>query len=79
MNPKTLYPVSLGCPKNLVDTEIMLGHLARQGWHVVDSPAEAQVMLINTCAFITPATQEALDTILELARQRKPIPVKSWW
>ena len=76
MNPKTLYPVSLGCPKNLVDTEIMLGHLARQGWHVVDSPAEAQVMLINTCAFITPATQEALDTILELGIHKETDPGK---
>ena len=76
MNPKTLYPVSLGCPKNLVDTEIMLGHLARQGWHVVDSPAEAQVMLINTCAFITPATQEALDTILELGSHKETDPGK---
>ena len=76
MNPKTLYPVSLGCPKNLVDTEIMLGRLARQGWHVVDSPAEAQVMLINTCAFITPATQEALDTILELGSHKETDPGK---
>ena len=76
MNPKTLYPVSLGCPKNLVDTEIMLGRLALHGWHVVDSPAEAQVMLINTCAFITPATQEALDTILELARHKETDPGK---
>jgi ribosomal protein S12 methylthiotransferase len=73
---KTLYPVSLGCPKNLVDTEIMLGHLARQGWQVVDSPAAAQVLLVNTCAFITPATQEALDTILELARHKETDPHK---
>jgi ribosomal protein S12 methylthiotransferase len=73
---KTLYPVSLGCPKNLVDTEIMLGRLARQGWQVVDSPEAAQVLLVNTCAFITPATQEALDTILELARHKEADPHK---
>jgi len=76
LKPKTLYTVSLGCPKNLVDTEIMLGRLARQGWQVVDSPEEAQVLLVNTCAFITPATQEALDTILELARHKEADPHK---
>jgi ribosomal protein S12 methylthiotransferase len=74
--PKTLYPVSLGCPKNLVDTEIMLGHLARQGWQVVATPEEAQVLLVNTCAFIAPATQEAVDTILELARHKETDPGK---
>ena len=74
--PKTLYPVSLGCPKNLVDTEIMLGALARRGWQVVASPEEAQVMLVNTCAFIAPASQEAVDTILELARHKETHPGK---
>jgi ribosomal protein S12 methylthiotransferase len=74
--PKTLYPISLGCPKNLVDTEIMLGQLTRQGWQVVKSPEEAQVLLVNTCAFIAPATQEAVDTILELARYKETDPGK---
>jgi len=69
--PQTLYVVSLGCPKNLVDTEIMLGGLTRRGWQVVASPQEARVLLVNTCAFITPATQEALDTILELSRHKE--------
>jgi ribosomal protein S12 methylthiotransferase len=59
-----------------VDTEIMLGLLTRQGWQVVASPEEAQVLLVNTCAFITPATQEALDTILELARHKEADPQK---
>ncbi len=54
----------------------MLGHLARRGWQVVDSPEEALVLLVNTCAFITPATQEALDTILELARHKEADPHK---
>ena len=54
----------------------MLGRLARQGWQVVASPEEAQVLLVNTCAFITPATQEALDTILELARHKEADPPK---
>ena len=74
--PKTLYPISLGCPKNLVDTEIMLGHLNRRGWEVAGSPAEARVLLVNTCAFIAPATQEAIDTILELARHKESDPDK---
>jgi ribosomal protein S12 methylthiotransferase len=73
---KTLYPVSLGCPKNLVDTEIMLGALVRQGWQVVASPGEALVLLVNTCAFIAPAAQEAVDTILELARHKETDPDK---
>jgi ribosomal protein S12 methylthiotransferase len=60
-----------------VDTEIMLGLLARRGWQVVASPAEARVILVNTCAFITPAIQEALDTILELARHKEADPLKS--
>ncbi|MFZ2089654.1 MAG: 30S ribosomal protein S12 methylthiotransferase RimO [Desulfobaccales bacterium] len=74
--PRTLYPVSLGCPKNLVDTEIMLGRLTGRGWQVVASPEEARVLLINTCAFIAPAAQEAVDTILELARHRETDPEK---
>ena len=74
--PKTLYLVSLGCPKNLVDTEIMLGRLAGQGWRVVATPDEARVLLVNTCAFITPATQEAVDTILELAHHKETDPQK---
>jgi ribosomal protein S12 methylthiotransferase len=75
--PKTenrLYVVSLGCPKNLVDTEIMLGHLTRRGWQVVRAPEEAQVLLVNTCAFIAPAAQEAVDTILELAQHKAADP-----
>lgn len=69
--PKTIHTVSLGCPKNLVDTEIMLGRLAQEGWQVVGTPEEARVLLVNTCAFIEPATQEAVDTILEMARHKE--------
>jgi len=68
--------VSLGCPKNLVDTEIMLGELARHGWQVVGRPEEAEVLLVNTCAFIAPAAQEAVDTILELAQHKAREPEK---
>ncbi|MCL6622118.1 MAG: 30S ribosomal protein S12 methylthiotransferase RimO [Syntrophobacterales bacterium] len=68
--------MSLGCPKNLVDTEIMLGELARHGWQVVGRPEEAEVLLVNTCAFIAPAAQEAVDTILELAQHKAREPEK---
>ncbi len=73
---KTVFPVSLGCPKNLVDTEIMLGRLRESGWEVVDSPEAASLLLVNTCAFIQSASQEAVDTILELARYKEADPGK---
>jgi len=73
---KRLYAVSLGCPKNLVDTEIMLGRLVQDGWEVVDSPEAARLLLVNTCAFIQDACQEAVDAILELARLKEADPGK---
>ena len=69
--PKRLYMETLGCPKNRVDSEIMLGTLARAGYSLVREPSEAQVIVVNTCAFIGPAKQESIDTILELAEQKK--------
>ncbi len=54
----------------------MLGRLAHEGWRVVGTPEEAQVLLVNTCAFIAPASQEAVDTILELARHKETDPGK---
>jgi ribosomal protein S12 methylthiotransferase len=77
--PKTenrLYAVSLGCPKNLVDTEIMLGRLTKAGWEVVDAPEAAGLLLVNTCAFVEAASKEAVDTILELARHKEADPAK---
>jgi ribosomal protein S12 methylthiotransferase len=74
--PKTVFTISLGCPKNLVDTEIMLGDLAARGWVVTDNPESAALLLVNTCAFIQPASQEAIDTILELAELKKADPDK---
>jgi ribosomal protein S12 methylthiotransferase len=66
----------LGCPKNLVDTEIMLGRLKAAGWEVVGRPEAAAVLLVNTCAFIESACREAVDTILELARHKEADPRK---
>ncbi|MGH9318649.1 MAG: 30S ribosomal protein S12 methylthiotransferase RimO [Vicinamibacteria bacterium] len=62
--------VSLGCPKNLLDSEVMLGHLARSGYEMVQSPEEAEVLVVNTCGFIDAAKQESIDTILEMARHK---------
>ena len=62
--------ISLGCPKNLVDSEVMLG-LAQQGGHQLTQDAgEAEVLIVNTCAFIDSAKQESIDTILEMARHK---------
>jgi len=65
---RTLYVVSLGCPKNRVDSEVMAGLLARDGYRMVEDPAAAEVILVNTCAFIGPAKEESIDAILEHAR-----------
>jgi ribosomal protein S12 methylthiotransferase len=62
--------ISLGCPKNLVDSEVMLG-LAQQGGHeLTQEAAQADVLIVNTCAFIDSAKQESIDTILEMARHK---------
>ncbi len=66
----------MGCPKNLVDTEIILGQLSAAGWEVCGAPEEAALLLVNTCAFIAPASQEAVDTVLELARYKEADPGK---
>jgi ribosomal protein S12 methylthiotransferase len=63
--------VSLGCPKNLVDSEVMLGILAHQGYELTPRPDEADVIIVNTCAFIEPAKQESINTILEMADYKK--------
>ncbi len=60
------YLLSLGCPKNLIDSEWLSGRLLAMGWRPVTDPAEADVILVNTCSFIEPATQESIDTILSL-------------
>ena len=63
--------ISLGCPKNLVDSEVMLG-LARQAGHeLTQDAASADVLVVNTCAFIDSAKQESIDTILEMAQHKK--------
>ena len=63
--------VSLGCPKNLVDSEVMLGTLVEQGFELTPRPDDADVIVVNTCAFIEPAKQESINTILEMAEYKK--------
>ncbi|PYP99661.1 MAG: 30S ribosomal protein S12 methylthiotransferase RimO [Acidobacteria bacterium] len=63
--------VSLGCPKNLVDGEVMLGHLTQRGHRLVADAKEADVIVVNTCAFIDRAKQESIDAILEMAREKE--------
>jgi ribosomal protein S12 methylthiotransferase len=60
--------VSLGCPKNLVDSEVMMGMLARAGAELTHTAEDADVLVVNTCSFIGSAQQESVDTILEMAR-----------
>ncbi len=63
--------VSLGCDKNLVDTEVMLGLLAKKGYQMVDSEDMADIIVINTCCFIHDAKEESIQTILEMAEYKK--------
>lgn len=63
--------VSLGCPKNLVDSEVMLGRLQARGHRLVPDAQDADVIVVNTCAFIDRAKQESIDTILEMAREKE--------
>lgn len=63
--------VSLGCPKNLVDSEVMMGQLAAHGHELTASPEDAEVIVVNTCSFINPAKQESVDTIIEMGRYKE--------
>jgi len=65
--PRRVGMISLGCPKNRVDSEVMLGELARQGFEVVNDLGEAEAVIVNTCGFIDEAKQESIDSILEVA------------
>jgi ribosomal protein S12 methylthiotransferase len=63
--------VSLGCPKNLVDSEVMMGILARGGYELTPRADEAEVLVVNTCSFIEAAQKESVDAILEMAEHKK--------
>src|SRR5580692_4311805 len=68
---RTIHFVSLGCVKNRVDTEVMLGVATGGGWRIVDEPDQAEVIVVNTCGFIGEAKKESIDTIFELAEYKK--------
>jgi ribosomal protein S12 methylthiotransferase len=63
--------VSLGCPKNLVDSEVMMGILTRAGYEITPRASDADVLVVNTCSFIAPAQQESVQSILEMAEYKK--------
>src|SRR5271166_4840894 len=65
--PQKIGFVSLGCPKNLVDSEVMMGLLARAGAELTRRAEDADVIVVNTCSFIESAQQESVNTILEMA------------
>ncbi len=69
--PYQIGLVSLGCPKNLVDSEIMLGQLQKAGFSITGREKEADILIVNTCAFILPAVKESLQNIFELARLKE--------
>ena len=69
--------VSLGCDKNLVDSEVMLGLLAEKGYFFTDDEAEADVVVVNTCCFINDAKEESINTILDMAELKKSGQIKA--
>jgi ribosomal protein S12 methylthiotransferase len=68
--------ISLGCPKNLVDTEAMLGQLVDKGYSIAADPADSEIIIINTCGFIEPAKKESIETILRAAQLKEKDPDK---
>ena len=75
MSSIRVHTISLGCPKNRVDTERMLGALGR-GLVPVESAAEADLVLVNTCGFIRPAVEESVETILGVIREAQEVTPK---
>lgn len=68
---ETVSLISLGCPKNLVDSEVILGLLSKAGYPLTSRPEEAQIIIVNTCSFIQDATKEAIETILQVSRYKE--------
>ena len=69
--PRTIHLVSLGCPKNRVDSEVMLGVAANAGLSITTDAEDAEIIVVNTCGFIGEAKKESIDTIFELAELKK--------
>ncbi len=69
--PERVHLISLGCPKNRVDSEAMVGKLRSGAFELVDDPEQADVVVVNTCSFIQPATEESVDTVLEMSKLKE--------
>ncbi|MEM7166688.1 MAG: 30S ribosomal protein S12 methylthiotransferase RimO [Planctomycetota bacterium] len=76
MNPIRVHLVSLGCPKNLVDSEVFLGRICSEGFQITPEPEAADVLMVNTCGFIDAAKEESVNTILELCGYKEEDPRK---
>ncbi len=84
LNPSTspseqkapVYFVSLGCPKNLVDSQVMLGLLEKDKYSITDSPEKAEVIIVNTCSFIQASKEESIETILDMAQLKQDAQCK---
>src|SRR4030065_1948471 len=70
-HPEKISPTSLGCPKKLVDSEVMLGILKQDNFELIDREEDADILIVNTCGFIGDAKKESIDTILRLARHKE--------
>lgn len=70
-NPKKVSLISLGCAKNLVDSEVLLGGLKHEKFSIISEPSESDIIIINTCGFLDSAREESVDTILEAGELRK--------
>ena len=71
---KTVGMVSLGCSKNRVDSEQILGMLKENGFEITNDEAQAEVIIVNTCGFINPAKEESIGAILEMAQEGRQLP-----
>ena len=76
MNPVAIHMVSLGCPKNLVDSEVILGRLGAEGFVVSQQPETSDILMVNTCGFIESAKEESVNAILDLVRLKEDDPAK---
>jgi ribosomal protein S12 methylthiotransferase len=73
---KRIGLISLGCPKNLIDSEAMLGQLVEKGYSIAADPSDSEIIIVNTCGFIEPAKKESIETILRAAEYKTKDPDK---
>ncbi len=76
MATKRIAFISLGCPKNLIDSEAMLGQLVEKGYTIAADPSDSEIIIVNTCGFIEPAKKESIETILRAAQYKTQDPDK---